>query len=104
MVRLNDTGINGILADEMGLGKTLQSISLLAFLRLHRKITGPHLVCVPKSVVGNWLREFGRWCPSIRCLKLLGTKEVLPLPITTQGRRKKWTERNEGRARGEKEI
>ena len=24
--------------------------------------------------VGNWMREFKRWCPSIRTVKLLGNK------------------------------
>jgi len=75
MIKLHDNGINGILADEMGLGKTLQSISLLAWLREGRGVKGPHLVVVPKSVVGNWMREIKKWCPVIRALKMLGTKE-----------------------------
>ena len=75
MINLHDNGINGILADEMGLGKTLQSISLLAFLRESRNIKGPHLVIVPKSTIGNWYREFGRWCPTFKALRLLGDKE-----------------------------
>jgi SWI/SNF-related matrix-associated actin-dependent regulator of chromatin subfamily A member 5 len=58
----------------MGLGKTLQTISVLAYLRETRKITGPHLVIVPKSTVSNWMREFTRWCPSIRSVRLLGDK------------------------------
>jgi SNF2 family DNA or RNA helicase len=49
-----------------GLGKTLQSISVLAYLQQYRHINGPHLVIVPKSTMGNWMREFGRWCPSIK--------------------------------------
>ena len=56
----------------MGLGKTLQSISLLAALREVRGITGPHLVLAPKSVLGNWEREFKRFCPSFKVLKLQG--------------------------------
>eukprot|EP00953_Heterococcus_sp_UTEX-ZZ885_P030141 15942-Heterococcus_DN1.PRE.2 len=75
MIKLHDNGINGILADEMGLGKTLQSISLLAYLREARNIQGPHIIIVPKSTVGNWIREFNRWCPSINVVKLLGTKD-----------------------------
>ncbi len=75
MIKLFDNNINGILADEMGLGKTLQTISLLAYLREARKITGPHLVIVPKSVCSNWMREFARWCPEIRAVKLQGNKE-----------------------------
>ena len=68
-------GINGILADEMGLGKTLQSISVLAYLKQHQGIDGPHLIMVPKSTMSNWMNEFQRWCPSIRVLKFHGTKD-----------------------------
>uniref|UniRef100_A0A6U5FZQ0 Uncharacterized protein n=1 Tax=Corethron hystrix TaxID=216773 RepID=A0A6U5FZQ0_9STRA len=75
LIKLHDTGLNGILADEMGLGKTLQTISLLAWLREGRGVKGPHLVIVPKSVVGNWMNELKKWCPVIRGLKLLGNKE-----------------------------
>lgn len=98
MIKLHDNGINGILADgtftnysffpypscfslgyicvaEMGLGKTLQTISLLAYLREARGNKGPHLVVVPKSVVGNWINEFRKWCPVIKAIKMGGTKE-----------------------------
>ncbi len=59
----------------MGLGKTLQTISLLAYLREVRGVKGPHLVIVPKSVVGNWIKEFRMWCPSIKAVRMGGTKE-----------------------------
>src|SRR5210317_31207 len=75
MIKLHDHGINGILADEMGLGKTLQTISLLAYMREARGVKGPHIVIVPKSVVGNWIKEFRKWCPAIRAVKMGGTKE-----------------------------
>ena len=81
MIKLHDNNINGILADEMGLGKTLQSISLLAYLRETRNIVGPHIVIVPKSTVSNWLREFKRWCPCIRTVRLQGSKEERALAI-----------------------
>jgi SWI/SNF-related matrix-associated actin-dependent regulator of chromatin subfamily A member 5 len=74
MINLHDNGINGILADEMGLGKTVQSIALLAFLRSVRSINGPHLVIVPKSTLGNWQKEFARWCPEFSVLRLQGPK------------------------------
>jgi len=74
LIKLHDHGINGILADEMGLGKTLQTISLLAYLRESRGVKGPHLCIVPKSVVGNWIKELKRWCPSIRPIKMLANK------------------------------
>ncbi|GAX28328.1 SWI/SNF-related matrix-associated actin-dependent regulator of chromatin subfamily A member 5 [Fistulifera solaris] len=75
LIKLHDHGISGILADEMGLGKTLQTISMLAYLREGRGVKGPHLVIVPKSVVGNWMREFKKWCPVIRTIRMGGTKE-----------------------------
>lgn len=63
LVSLYETGINGILADEMGLGKTVQTISLISFLREFKKVNGYHLIVMPKSVVGNWMKEFERWLP-----------------------------------------
>ena len=58
LISLYENGINGILADEMGLGKTIQIISLVAFLREYKKITGPHLIITPKSTLSNWFTEF----------------------------------------------
>jgi SWI/SNF-related matrix-associated actin-dependent regulator of chromatin subfamily A member 5 len=73
----------------------LQTISLLAYLREGRGVRGPHLVIVPKSVVGNWIREFKKWCPIIQAVRMGGTKaerlkfitEDLPLDPKT-GKRK----------------
>jgi SWI/SNF-related matrix-associated actin-dependent regulator of chromatin subfamily A member 5 len=59
----------------MGLGKTLQTIALLAYLRESRGVRGPHLVIVPKSVVGNWIRECNKWCPVLKAIRMGGTKE-----------------------------
>ena len=75
LIRLYHRGLNGILADEMGLGKTLQSISLLAFLHKFKSISGPHMVVVPKTTLGNWCNEFKRWYPALRVLKFHGDKE-----------------------------
>lgn len=61
LIRLYDNGISGILADEMGLGKTLMTISLLGYLSEVRNVTGPHIVVVPKSTIGNWCNEFAKW-------------------------------------------
>jgi SWI/SNF-related matrix-associated actin-dependent regulator of chromatin subfamily A member 5 len=58
----------------MGLGKTLQTIAFLAYLRENRGVRGPHMVIVPKSVVGNWMREIKKWCPAIRAVRMGGTK------------------------------
>jgi SWI/SNF-related matrix-associated actin-dependent regulator of chromatin subfamily A member 5 len=59
----------------MGLGKTLQTIAFLAYLRENRGVKGPHVVIVPKSVVGNWIREFKMWCPAIKAVRMGGTKD-----------------------------
>ena len=60
LIRNHENGINGILADEMGLGKTLMSISLLAFLKESRGVSGPHIIVTPKSTISNWMREIKR--------------------------------------------
>ncbi|EED93751.1 predicted protein, partial [Thalassiosira pseudonana CCMP1335] len=75
MIHLAEKGLNGILADEMGLGKTLQSISILAYHYEYLKIQGPHLICVPKSTLSNWMNELNRWCPSLRAIRFHGGKE-----------------------------
>ena len=56
-------------------GKTLQSIALLASLTLEQQLSNPHLVVVPLSVLGNWLREIAFWCPQLKAQKLHGNKE-----------------------------
>ncbi|XP_058459668.1 chromatin-remodeling complex ATPase chain Iswi [Malaya genurostris] len=76
MISLYENGINGILADEMGLGKTLQTISLLGYLKNFRNNQGPHIVIVPKSTLQNWVNEFGRWCPSLKAVCLIGDQET----------------------------
>jgi SWI/SNF-related matrix-associated actin-dependent regulator of chromatin subfamily A member 5 len=75
MIRLQENGINGILADEMGLGKTLQSISILAYMLEFKKVSGPHLIMVPKSTLSNWCNEFKRFCPKFRILRFHGSKD-----------------------------
>jgi SWI/SNF-related matrix-associated actin-dependent regulator of chromatin subfamily A member 5 len=79
-----------------GLGKTLQTISLLAYLRESRGVRGPHLVIAPKSVVSNWVRELKHWCPSIKAIKMGGTKDerikfmTEDLPLDSETGRHKW--------------
>lgn len=75
MIHLAEKGLNGILADEMGLGKTLQSISILAYNYEYLGIQGPHLICVPKSTLSNWMNELNRWCPSLRAIRFHGSKD-----------------------------
>ena len=75
---LHQNELNGILADEMGLGKTVQTIALLAHLKLcaaeRGKRAGPFLVVTPTSTAENWAREFAEWCPSLVCEKYVGTE------------------------------
>ncbi|SGY67920.1 BQ5605_C004g02825 [Microbotryum silenes-dioicae] len=63
-----------ILADEMGLGKTVQIITFLSVLH-HEHAARPFLVTVPNSTIGNWVREFERWAPSMRVVPFSGDVE-----------------------------
>jgi SWI/SNF-related matrix-associated actin-dependent regulator of chromatin subfamily A member 5 len=47
----------------------------VAYLYEYRGITGPHLVIVPKSTLHNWMSEFRRFCPTIKCVKFHGNQE-----------------------------
>jgi SWI/SNF-related matrix-associated actin-dependent regulator of chromatin subfamily A member 5 len=58
-------------------GKTLQTISLIGFLREQRNINGPHLVITPKSTISGWMREFAKWCPSVKVVKYVNSKNSL---------------------------
>ncbi|KAK1933515.1 SNF2 family N-terminal domain containing protein [Babesia divergens] len=62
-----------ILSDEMGLGKTIQTLCFLSYLKL-MKIEGPHLIVVPLSTVGNWLREVHRFTPHLTSIKICGSR------------------------------
>lgn len=63
-----ENGIGCLLADEMGLGKTLQTIALLAHLRLNGRVGSRlALVVAPFSVLSTWQNEVARWAPSLRC-------------------------------------
>lgn len=59
---VNKTG-GLILADEMGLGKTLQIIALL--LMDPPENAAPALIVCPTSLIANWVREFGKFAPSL---------------------------------------
>lgn len=72
LANMYDSETNGILADEMGLGKTIQTISLLAYIAVHRGVWGPHLVVVPTSVMLNWEMEFRKFLPGFKILTYYG--------------------------------
>lgn len=63
-----------ILADDMGLGKTCQVISFYAYLKQINE-PGPHLVVVPSSTLENWLREFQKFCPSLKIEPYYGSQQ-----------------------------
>ncbi|KAK6533074.1 hypothetical protein TWF281_007234 [Arthrobotrys megalospora] len=71
---LHELELGCILADEMGLGKTCQVIGFLALL-LEKGHEGPHIVVVPPSTLENWLREFQRFCPTLKVEPYYGSLE-----------------------------
>ena len=91
-------GFGVCLADDMGLGKTVQLLALLAYERelaagrigingmpleagqpqqAPIRVVAPTLLVVPMSVVGNWIHETARFCPSLRVLVHHGTDRSL---------------------------
>jgi superfamily II DNA or RNA helicase len=71
--RLRSAGTGGVLADEMGLGKTLQTIAHVCIEREQGRLDAPVLVVAPTTLVGNWLREVGRFAPGLRAVVLHGS-------------------------------
>ncbi|KAJ8766328.1 hypothetical protein K2173_022387 [Erythroxylum novogranatense] len=71
MLSLFNNNLNGILADEMGLGKTIQTISLIAYLKEKKGVSGPHLIVAPKAVLPNWINEFSTWVPEDEIMAIL---------------------------------
>ncbi|KAL6558252.1 putative helicase chr10 [Orobanche minor] len=59
----------------MGLGKTLQAISLLSYLKVCRKSSGPFLVLCPLSVIDVWVFEIANFAPNLRLIRYVGEKE-----------------------------
>jgi SWI/SNF-related matrix-associated actin-dependent regulator of chromatin subfamily A member 5 len=76
LLKLHYMNVNGILADEMGLGKTVQTIALLAYLKLMKQNKEMiHIVIVPKVTIKNWQREFSKWLPDLKVLYFYGDKD-----------------------------
>lgn len=61
-----DHHVNAILADDVGLGKSLEIISFIAFLKEQRRVSGPHLITMPVTVITTWNDEFEKWDPDAR--------------------------------------
>jgi SWI/SNF-related matrix-associated actin-dependent regulator of chromatin subfamily A member 5 len=41
----------------------------------YKRINGPYLIVAPKSTLGNWMKEFKKWMPCCRVVKLIALKE-----------------------------
>ena len=78
-------GFGACLADDMGLGKTVQ---IIAFLE-HRRSLGDErcLLIVPASLLGNWIKEIGRFAPDMPFRVVHGNRDTGDafLTITTYG-------------------
>ena len=75
LISLYEIGFNGILADEMGLGKTIQAIAFIAYLFQYKNVRRPYLIVCPNSVVSNWKKEFNKWFPELKVIKLIARRE-----------------------------
>lgn len=73
---LHDLGLGGILADEMGLGKTVQMIAAIAYMTKREKNRMMNLIVTPTSLMYNWLAEFRRFAPQMRCIVVHGGSGV----------------------------
>ena len=66
LMRLASWGVGACLADDMGLGKTIQGLAMLQA----RAEEGPALVIAPASVTRNWIREAGKFAPTLNPILL----------------------------------
>eukprot|EP01060_Flectonema_neradi_P038811 TRINITY_DN8273_c0_g1_i1.p1 TRINITY_DN8273_c0_g1~~TRINITY_DN8273_c0_g1_i1.p1 ORF type:complete len:1507 (+),score=322.75 TRINITY_DN8273_c0_g1_i1:444-4523(+) len=65
---LHTQQVGGIVGDEMGLGKTVQICSFLSGLHRSGLLRRPVLIACPVTLIKQWVREFHKWAPDIRCV------------------------------------
>ncbi|CAA7601225.1 Helicase SWF/SNF-related protein [Acididesulfobacillus acetoxydans] len=79
---MKSLGLGACLADDMGLGKTIQVIALLNYLRTQKRDkaeeTEKALLVVPASLIANWVKEIGKFAPSLTYCILHPSGEKLP--------------------------
>lgn len=68
--------LGGILADDMGLGKTIQTIAHILVEKKRGRMKTPCLVIAPTSLLSNWQQETQKFAPSLKFMKLSGTKRA----------------------------
>ena len=65
---LHTQQVGGIVGDEMGLGKTVQICAFLSGIHRSGLLRRPVLIACPVTLMKQWVREFHKWAPSIRCV------------------------------------
>lgn len=73
---LSRAGLGGILADDMGLGKTIEVLAHLHSEKHAGRLQRPALVVAPTSLLDNWVREAGRFAPTLKVLKIHGASRA----------------------------
>ena len=61
--QMSQFGFGACLADDMGLGKTVQMIAFLEYRRANS--SGPALLILPASLIGNWQKEIEKFAPEL---------------------------------------
>ena len=79
------SGMGLLLADSMGLGKTVEVIAhTLAICEAPSSHAGPKVVvCCPGTLCDNWRREYGRFAPGLRVLRVGGAARLRHVQIAT---------------------
>jgi len=72
--------LGGILADDMGLGKTIQTLAHILVEKKAGRLRAPCLVIAPTSLLSNWQQESQKFAPSLKFMKLAGSKRKTLYP------------------------